>query len=368
MIQGLSQFYDINLLTFLDEEKDCQRLSSVQTYCREVTTVLRVRSPERIDPWGITPRSLEVEYSSPEMREKIREAAESDRYDLLQFEWLQMSHSLPQRACVPMTLTHHEIQSFALERQLRLLPWYSPRRFLELRDWMQMLHYELTHLPRFDQVIVLSEADRSYLRRFAPHLPLAVNHMGVDCSYFQPLDQQEEAYTLVFVGYFKHTPNLDAAYWLINRIFPRIVSRFPQSRLYLVGNAPPPELQARVDGLNIQVTGWVPDIREYLARCSVFVAPLRLGAGMRGKVLEAWAMGRPVVCTSIACAGILAEPGKNLLVADEENMFAEHICRLLSDAELRRRVGLAGRETARAHYDWDKQVQAQKALYETILI
>jgi GT2 family glycosyltransferase/glycosyltransferase involved in cell wall biosynthesis/SAM-dependent methyltransferase len=366
IIAGLSRFHEITLLTFLEEEKERERLSPVREYCRDVIPILRPRFPYAYDPWGIKPRWLEIEYNCPEMRELVKEAAFSGRFDLLQFEFLQMSMFLPERSPTPMLLTHLEVQALALERKLRQLPRLSTQRVKLSRLWMQTLRYELTHLPRFRRVIVLTEEERLYLKRFLPSLPLVVNTLGVDCSFFQPLYVPEEPNSLVFVGYFKHEPNVDAAYWLINGIIPKVLRRFPDVRLYLVGNEPPAEIESRLNGLNVSVTGWVPDIRPYLGRCAVFVAPLRLGAGMRGKVLEAWAMERPVVCTSVACAGIQAQHERNVLVADDENAFADQICRLLQDAALRVRLGQAGLETVRAHYDWEQIVQQHNAIYESI--
>jgi glycosyltransferase involved in cell wall biosynthesis len=298
------------------------------------------------------------------MRELVKEAAFSGRFDLLQFEFLQMSMFLPERSPTPMLLTHHEIQALSLERKLSQLPRLSAQRLKLSKLWMQMLHYELTHLPRFSRIIVLTEEDRTYLRRFDPSLPLVVNPTGVDCAFFQSLSVAEEADSVVFVGYFKHEPNVDAAYWLIERIMPKVVQRFPHARLYLVGNEPPDGIGEEANGVKVTVTGWVPDIRPYLGRCAVFVAPLRLGAGIRGKVLEAWAMKRAVVCTSVACAGIGATNERNLLVADDENTFADQICRLLQDSALRVRLGRAGLETVRTHYDWEHTIQRHNAIYE----
>jgi GT2 family glycosyltransferase/glycosyltransferase involved in cell wall biosynthesis/SAM-dependent methyltransferase len=366
IIAGLSRFHEITLLTFLEEEKERERLSPVREYCRDVIPILRPRFPYAYDPWGIKPRWLEIEYNCPEMRELVKEAAFSGRFDLLQFEFLQMSKFLPERSPTPMLLTHHEIQALSLERKLSQLPRLSTQRVKLSRLWMQTLRYELTHLPRFRRVIVLTEEERVYLQRFLPSLPLVVNTLGVDCSFFQPLHVPEEPNSLVFVGYFKHEPNVDAADWLINGIMPKVARRFPDVRLYLVGNEPPAGIEGRLKGLDIRLTGWVPDIRPYLGRCAVFVAPIRLGAGMRGKVLEAWAMGRPIVCTTVACAGIEARHEENLLIANDEDAFADQVCRLLGDATLRERLGRAGLETARAHYDWEQIVQQHNAIYESI--
>jgi GT2 family glycosyltransferase/glycosyltransferase involved in cell wall biosynthesis/SAM-dependent methyltransferase len=366
IISGLSRFHEITLLTFLEEEKEKERLSPVRKYCREVIPIVRPRFPHAYDPWGIKPRSLETEYNCPVMRELVRDAAFSGRFDLLQFEFLQMSMFLPEHSPTPTLMTHHEIQSLSLSRQLRQLPRFSAQWLKLSRQWMQMIRYELTHLPQFTRVIVLTKEDRTYLRRFDPSLRLIINPTGVDCAYFQPLNEPDDPHRVVFVGYFGHEPNVDGANWLITRILPKVVRRFPNVRLSLVGNAPPDRIKDHANGCNVEVTGWVPDIRPYLGRCAVFVAPLRLGAGIRGKVQEAWAMKRAVVCTTVASAGIRAQNERNLLIADDDETFAEQICRVLADNSLRERLGKAGLETVKACFDWEKTIQQHNAIYQEI--
>ncbi len=367
VIKGLSRFHEITLLTFLEEEKERERLAAVSPYCQDVVSMVRPRSFRELDPWGIKPRWLEVEYNSSDMRELVKEAALGGRFDLLQFEFLQMSQFLPENSPTPTLLTHHEIQVLALERKLRRLSGLSAKRFKLSRLWMQMLRYELTRLKQFTRVIVLTDEDNKYLRKFDPSLPIVVNPTGVDCAFFQSFSAPEEPNSIAFVGYFGHEPNVDAADWLIKAIMPKVARRFPDARLYLVGNEPSAQMKEHRNGFNVSVTGWVPDIRPYLGRCAVFVAPLRLGAGIRGKVQEAWAMKRAVVCTSVACAGIHAQDEKNLLLADDEDSFADQICRLLGDAALRERLGQQGLETACAYYDWEKTIEQHKAIYDRLL-
>ena len=158
------------------------------------------------DPWGIKPRWLEIEYNSPEMRELVREAAYSRHFDLLQFEFLQMSQFLPERSPTPILLTHHEIQALALERKLRQMSGLSKERFKLSRLWMQMLRYELTRLKQFARIIVLTTEDRKYLQRFNPSLPIVVNPTGVDCGFFQSFSAPEEPNSIAFVGYLGTSP------------------------------------------------------------------------------------------------------------------------------------------------------------------
>lgn len=364
MIAGLSKFHEITLLTFIDEEDERDRLSHVGAFCKDVIPVLRTRYPNCYDPWGINPRWLEVEFNSDEMRKRIKDAAFSGQYDLLQFEFLQTSMLMPDYAPIPMVLTHHEVQSLSLQRKMRFTPPFSTERAGLAVSWMRMFHYEIKRLPRFNRVIVVTEEEKRYLTRYCPSMPVVVNTMGVDCSFFKPLNETEEPNSLAYVAYFKHEPNVDAAVWMVKEILPKVARSIPDIRLYLIGKDPPEKIRNMHNGMDIHVTGWVPDIRPFLGRCAVFSSPIRLGAGMRGKILEAWAMKRPIICTTVASAGLRAQHGENILIADDADSFADQICNLLSNTELRERIGSAGLETARTYYDWDILVRQQNKMYE----
>ncbi|HEY3190636.1 MAG TPA: glycosyltransferase family 4 protein, partial [Solirubrobacteraceae bacterium] len=134
-----------------------------------------------------------------------------------------------------------------------------------------------------------------------------------------------------------------------------------------VGRQPPPAVCALAAPGIVEVTGFVPDLRPWLARAEVVVVPVREGGGVRGKVLEAWAAARPVVTTARGVAGLAAHDGENVLVADDVAVFAGHVVRLLADAELRRRLGAAGRRTAETRYDWDAIAAAHAELYDRLL-
>jgi glycosyltransferase involved in cell wall biosynthesis len=120
----------------------------------------------------------------------------------------------------------------------------------------------------------------------------------------------------------------------------------------LIGSNPPPDLR-KIESDQIVVTGWVDDLRPYLGRCSVFVAPIRLGVGVRGKILEAWAMGKAVVATPLACAGLHARHGETALLAETAEQFSESIVQVLRNDSLRRRLGENGRTAVEKHFSWD---------------
>ena len=137
----------------------------------------------------------------------------------------------------------------------------------------------------------------------------------------------------------------------------------PQTELVIVGSKPPPPILGLADVPGVQVAGWVPDIRSYMADSAVYIVPLRLGVGIRGKILEAWSMALPVVATPVACAGLRCEDGRNLLIADGADQFAASVVRLLKEPELRRRLGTEGRKAAEQFYGWDTAARQLDSLY-----
>ncbi len=139
----------------------------------------------------------------------------------------------------------------------------------------------------------------------------------------------------------------------------------PEVKLYLVGNAPPPELLALVSE-SITVTGRVPDVRPYLARAAAFVSPLRLGAGIKNKVLEALAMGCPVVATPLSVDGIAVTDGHDALIADNDGLI-DATLRVLQDADLRQKLSANARILIEAQYSWMRVGQMYEALYEQVI-
>lgn len=193
----------------------------------------------------------------------------------------------------------------------------------------------------YANTVVVSERDRDELIGINPKLKVTVIPNGVDTYQFRPRPVQRIP-ALLFVGNYEYEPNVDAAMRLAADIFPAVQARIPQARLWLVGNAPTAEMQALANE-NIHVTGRVPDVRPYLARASAFVSPLRLGAGIKNKILEALAMGCPVVGTPISLDGIAVTDGQDAISADGAAM-TDAIVRLLQYENLRETLSTNGRK------------------------
>jgi len=218
---------------------------------------------------------------------------------------------------------------------------------------------ELDLVDAADATLVVSEFERALLADLKPRARVRVvsniHRLG---DPGRPFDQRRD---LVFVGGFQHPPNVDAAEWLIDGILPAIRQALPEIQLHLIGSRMPDRLrERRAPGLKVH--GFVADLAPFLSGCRISVAPLRYGAGVKGKVNQAMSHGLPVVATSCAAEGIHAEHGRDVLIADDTQAFAAEVVRLYSDARLWRRLAEHGRANVERHFSVDAARRALSGL------
>lgn len=224
-----------------------------------------------------------------------------------------------------------------------------------------LYHYERKLLTLFAKAFVVSKRDWAHLGR---HPKLKVIPNGVDLHHLNYAWQPAPPETVLFLGRMDYPPNVDAALFFAREVFPRIRNRKPSARFSIVGANPHPKVRALAREKGIEVTGFVPDIRPHLARAAVFVAPLRWASGMQNKVLEAMAVGVPVVTTSKVLAGFEGmESGKHLIVADTPEELAEAVLSLFNDPQGALRLSREARALVESYYNWDRiGVQLAKEL------
>ena len=238
--------------------------------------------------------------------------------------------------------------------------------WLYRREARQLAALEEKIGRQFDRVLVVSEAERTCCDSVARDRVTAVPN-GVDLEYFAPSTRdsaEHEPPTLVFTGVMDYRPNVDGIAWFVRSILPIVRESVPDVRLFIVGNRPSKVVQRLASELGVVVTGFVPDVREYVAR-GVSIAPLRIARGIQNKVLEAMAMGRPIVVTPQAFEGIEAEAGRDLMVASDEREFAARTIECLRDSGHADRLGRAARERAEQAYSWSKNLALLDELLPT---
>lgn len=240
-----------------------------------------------------------------------------------------------------------------LEFTRELLRARSVGRSLQMLKWVWMNYrFERKYFGPADACLFVSERDAEVFARICPGTPTAVIHNGVDVDFFRPVNAHEKGEPiLVFEGNMSFPPNEDAAVYFATEILPLIQREVPAARFLVVGKNPTARVRA-LAGPNIHVTGLVDDVRPYLEEATVFVCPMRKGAGIKNKILQAWAMGKPVVATGKSTGGLFVREGENILVRDDPASFAGAVIGILGNRPKQRSMAAAARATAEERYRW----------------
>lgn len=229
---------------------------------------------------------------------------------------------------VPIAFRDHNIEH---ELNARIAPEMdAPRERAETRLRAHRYRAIETHLARYcDLVLPISHVDGAKLEALNPGIPLAAIPSPVDTEHYRPAAFPPPGKEIVFVGGMGYGPNRDAVTWFVREVLPAVIARHPDVRFIAVGEKPPAWFAEHAP--HVQGVGFVPDERAHVARGRVFVAPIRYGSGVRTKILNALAMGRPVVATTAGAEGLLLEHRRSIVLADDPSAFADAVCVLLED-------------------------------------
>jgi glycosyltransferase involved in cell wall biosynthesis len=273
---------------------------------------------------------------SEQYRLAVREAVESIRPDVVHFDTISLASYLDEIGTIPAILNHHNIESQMLLR--RAGNQKNPmKRFYFWQEGRRLQRYEQAHCPRFARHLTCSGLDADRLRTEVPGVMTTVIPNGVDLAYFAPPAQEHprKADSLIFVGGLGWYPNLDAMNYFVSQVWPRVRARCPTATLSIIGKKPAhlPEVIRQAPGLSL--LGFVDDIRPVVHAHQVYVCPIRDGGGTKLKMLDAMAMGIPIVAHPVACEGLTLEHGHHVLMAQDPEEYAEHILRLFIRPEER---------------------------------
>lgn len=282
----------------------------------------------------------------------VAAATRAARFDIIHVDTIGLASFVDlDRPPAATVLTHHNIESMLMARRSQVESGRAARAFLA-REAAKLAEAERRIPPRFDLNIVMSENDRSALAASAPDARSTVVPNGVDTDYFSPAPDRETP-ALIYGGGMNMFANRDAVMHFLAEVWPAIRAARPDVRFFAVGQDPPRELVAMAErDAQIVVTGYVTDIRDYIAQAAVYVVPLRVGGGTRLKVLDAMAMGKAMVSTSLGCEGIGVTSGEHLLIADTPQAFADATLMLLADPQRRMALGRAARALVEREYSW----------------
>jgi glycosyltransferase involved in cell wall biosynthesis len=353
-IRELSRAHEVTALTVTTTgESDnlerlagwCEQVIPVHLHATEIATSCAVAVLQGMP--------LQAAYCrSSELTRQFHSLLHRRRFDVVHIEHLRAGYlGLEYRAPAPLIFDAVDSISLLLLRTLHASHSVK-QRLLAAMELHRTEAFEARLLERSDHTVVTSTEDREALLRLRPHVSVSTVSNGVDIDYFQPMPGPIEPATIVLSGKMSYHANVSAALHLSRNIMPLVHALRPDVRVRIAGSDPSPAVLRLAEDPTVTVTGHVEHLPEAIGTATVAVCPVTVKVGVQNKILEAMALGVPVVSTRTGAAGLSAQPGRDLLVADNAHQFAEHVCRLLDDPDLRHRIGTAGRQYVERHHAW----------------
>lgn len=282
-------------------------------------------------------------YFSNEMKMKVKEITRANRFDVVQIEHTTMGQYADDVYFSKKILLLHDLHADISYRDFETSRGLF-KRFCKSISYRKIKNYELKAIRKFNKIITVSERDKEILNRRLSDINISVfpfwKNMFISKKEIKTNDNQ----FLLFTGNMERRDNLDSATFFSHKIFPIVSKQFSDIKFYIVGGVPGGKFKNIVENTNTKITGYVDDIEEYYNRCKIFVAPIRLGAGIKFKIINAMAAAKPVVTTSLGNEGIGGVSDKDLVIADSSEEFAQKIIELLKNPKKCKEIGENGYE------------------------
>jgi glycosyltransferase involved in cell wall biosynthesis len=374
LIAGLARSHAVSVLAFTSPAEDHSvALDELRPYCDEITTVpnerfallpgakraLQLRSL-------LSPASFaRLRHESAAFQTALDRLFERRTYDIVQVETCFMAnYRFPREPA--LVLDEHNVE-YEILRRTSSVASSLPRKAYSQIDYLKVKAEEEASWRAADACAVTSPRDEAAVLDRHPDLRTAVVPNGADTEFFTPRGKRPDGPTILFFGTISHYPNTDALLFFLDRVMPILKRTHPAVRLIVVGAEPPAEIRRRAAS-DVIIEGQVPDVRPYLERARAVIVPLRIGGGTRLKILEAMAMAKPIVSTTLGAEGIAVHDGRDILLADTAQDFADQVGRVLDNDDLAERIGYAGRRLVETSYDWNASARKLEALYRSTLL
>lgn len=369
LLKYLSQKHQVTLATTYRDESEVANLGPLEEICEKV---LIFKRPKRWHWRNCLKAALGIPFpiatfSVPRMKSGLSELFQKQQFDTVQVDYYFMRQNLPDNLLQPLLL-HNIVLDKGLyanyakrsgnplvKLAYRILSCQSGR--WELKEW-----------NRADLNVAITPDLAREMKQLGYQGSTEIQLPGVDVDYFSPGEDSEQGDAdLVFVGAMRYPPNVDAMVYFCREVLPLIREKRPDVRTWIVGQHPVPEVKALANEPNVTVTGFVDDVRPYWRKATVAVLPLRIGGGVRLKMLEALSMGKPIVTTEAGAEGSGAKAGEEFLQAESSEEMRDQILRLLDDKQLRGSLERKARDAAVNRYSWQVCGQNFEKLHEKLL-
>ncbi|MDD5259288.1 MAG: glycosyltransferase [bacterium] len=358
--------HKVFFLTYFLEKEEEERFSEIQKICSYAKGFpLPVQHSKIRLVLGLLKNLFSLQpfvsqkYCTVEMAKAIKKILNENKIDVVHIDMLPLMSYYPEVKNYPVILVDHNVESLLLKRQIA----YTRNPFTKVFLWSQylkLLRFERKQIARVSCCVAVSGQDRDELRKMSASAKVEVVSNGVDVDYFAPGDIKEEKNTLIFVGGLNWFPNMDGITYFCEKIYPRIAKQCGEFETIIIGKQ---QNVFKYSSLVRQV-GYVDDIRPYVRKSKVYIVPLRVGGGTRLKILDAMAMGKSIVSTSIGCEGLAVENNKNIMIQDDPELFASAVVELMKNEQKRIELGNNARQLVKDQYDWKLLGEIMDKIYK----
>jgi sugar transferase (PEP-CTERM/EpsH1 system associated) len=368
LIRHLAKRHRIKLISFIRTTEKPSAVEGMYKYCHQVWAIPRdvAYKPGKLlrGLVGTLPFPV-VNYWDRSMARLVNYVTNQESFDIVQAESLEMvQYTFPITDRTVLDL--HNIESELMMRYAKEEPNLLKRAYANITS-KKLAAYENKMCRQLRRCLTCSEEDRQLLqkRTGVEHIDVVPNGVDLD-NYSLNGSARSSTNRIVFVGRMDYHANVSGIRWFFREVLPNIRAQWPNIVFQIVGGNPTEEVRKMARPGEIEVTGAVDDVRPYLREASAVVVPLKVGGGTRLKILEALAMGKAVVSTSIGAEGLRIDAGTEVLIADRPEQFAEETIRVLANADLRESLGKAGRQLVERLYSWETIGQRLESIYETV--
>ncbi len=370
LLREAARAHSVFLCTYVQSEAELQGIDHLRSFCTEVQAVplyMRNKAGSLIrdvvsDVFNTAPVMI-LKYRTAAMRRALADAVCRFKPEVVHLDMLHLGELMSDVRGLPLVLVEHNVEAELMKRRVANEANWLRRTYL-VRQTRKLARYETQVCRAADEIVAVSEVDADNIRSLAPETPVTVVPNGVDTEFFAPRNEDIDPASMVYVGGLSWFPNFDAIDFFTREILDRIAKSLPQTKLTVIGQVPSEKmLDPWRNEPRVCFTGLVDDIRPIVARAGVYVVPLRIGGGTRLKILDAMAMGKAVVTTSVGCEGLKVTPGRDVLIADGADEFAHAVVRVMKDRNLAAQLGANGRDCVERNYRWAAIAQHMEAVY-----
>ena len=358
-IKYLSRTHQISLACLTDNEADLRHAQELRAYCSSVDIVtlspLRSRINAMLALFSAQPLTCAY-FFSPDLQELVTRKLREEVFDLIMVYCSSMAQYVDKVNHIPKVIDFVDVDSEKWQQYAHYAPF--PQNLIYRIESRRVRSYEAKLARTYQHCFLVSEKECKDFRNLVVASETVTPILnGVDLEMFQPASEPYNPHVLVFTGAMDYFANVEAVLYFVREILPLIQSQIPDLMFYVVGSNPAHEISVLPKTHpNVIITGFVDSVRPYVVNAAVFVAPMRIARGVQNKILEAMAMGVPVVTTSLGFEGISAIPGRDLFVVDDPKSFAHFVVQLIQDDKMRLETSANARRIVEDNYDWSRNL------------